>query len=531
MAAAPRPNMADRLKQIPRIYHVMKERDGFDIVYKGNVGVCAGAILVLSPDYIVPIMSRGHGNVLSSADILLGNVSGSSWQQVGSTIGGGQISTTFRPGFGGQGPSTALVPIGRPRPQASSSSSISINISSGISGMWTEEKPTMRGLNDRLSAYLARVRALEQANAALQAQINSAAGLGQSDEDAYDWQPDLDAAREALLKANLERARVEIERDSYALEVEQWRGKYRVEHSAATPHDPTGYATRPHRDWLSNQTLLKKSTSCEKFTPSLPAVFRSSNTQRRSNLDNKGDFVLEREMDLRADLEADINALKREMDEANMAKVDLEGQIEGAKSELEFMKQVHEQEVKDLRDRIANSGGGGQEVNMGQTSSQDLLAALQAIREEYEEIARKNKEELEKQFEKESGKIQQEATQQQEATGVTMSEVKEMKSQLQQLMAELEALKAMQRSLEEQIADAERENAFNLEAKVVIYEQLKAEIGRLKGEMSATLKSYNDMMKIKLELEAEISMYNQLLDGAGRWVQQSMPKTTHCKFS
>ncbi|XP_078663837.1 keratin, type 1 cytoskeletal 11-like isoform X1 [Branchiostoma floridae x Branchiostoma belcheri] len=410
-------------------------------------------------------MSRGHGNVLSSADILLGNVSGSSWQQTQRSGGGGTISTSYSTGGGGfgggggggygggrgGGSSMALVPAGRAS-ASFSSSSVSFSAGGGgggggISGMWTEEKPTMRGLNDRLSAYLARVRALEQANAALQAQINSAAGLGQSDEDAYDWQPDLDAAREALLKANLERARVEIERDSYALEVEQWRGK------------------------------------------------------------------LEREMDLRADLEADINALKREMDEANMAKVDLEGQIEGAKSELEFMKQVHEQEVKDLRDRIAGSGGGGMDVQMSTGSSQDLVAALKAIREEYEEIARKNKEDLERQFEKKSEAVKQEASKDVEAASVAMSEVKEMKSQVQGLMAELEALKAMQRSLEEQIADAERTNAFNLEAKVVIYDQLKAEIGRLKAEMSATLKSYNDMMKTKLALEEEISIYNNLLQG------------------
>ncbi|XP_035663323.1 keratin, type 1 cytoskeletal 11-like isoform X2 [Branchiostoma floridae] len=413
-------------------------------------------------------MSRGTGNILSSADILLGNVSGSSWQQTSRSGGGGMISSSYSLGGGGGGgggggfgggrgggASMALVPAGR---SSASFSSSSMSFSAGgggygggggggggISGMWTEEKPTMRGLNDRLSTYLARVRALEQANAALQEQINAASGLGGSDADAYDWQPDLDAAREALLKANLERARVEIERDSYALEVEQWRGK------------------------------------------------------------------LEREMDLRADLEADINALKREMDEANMAKVDLEGQIEGAKSELEFMKQVHEQEVKELRDRI--QGAGAVDIQMGQSSSQDLVAALKAIREEYEEIARKNKEDVERQFEKKAETVKQEASQNVEAASVAKSEVKEMKSQVQGLMAELEALKAMQRSLEEQIADAEMNNAQALESKQLILEQLKQEIARMKGEMSSTLKSYNDMMKTKLALEEEISIYNNLLQG------------------
>nr|CAA09068.1 intermediate filament protein E1 [Branchiostoma lanceolatum] len=412
-------------------------------------------------------MSRGTGNILSSADILLSNVSGLSWQQTSRSGGGGMISSSYSLGGGGGfgggggggggrgGASMALVPAGRASASFSSSSASfgggggggfggGGGGGGGISGMWTEEKPTMRGLNDRLSSYLARVRALEQANAALQAQINAASGVG-GDEDAYDWQPDLDAAREALLKANLERARVEIERDSYALEVEQWRGK------------------------------------------------------------------LEREMDMRADLEADINALKREMDEANMAKVDLEGQIEGAKSELEFMKSVHEQEVKDLRDRIG--AGGTMDIQMGQGSSQDLVAALKAIREEYEEIARKNKEDVERQFEKKAETVKQEASQNVEAASMAKSEVKEMKSQVQGLMAELEALKAMQRSLEEQIAEAERNNAEALEGKSMILEQLKQEIARLKGEMSATLKSYNDMMKTKLALEEEIGIYNNLLQG------------------
>ncbi|NXG68252.1 K1C18 protein, partial [Baryphthengus martii] len=78
-----------------------------------------------------------------------------------------------------------------------------------------------------------------------------------------------------------------------------------------------------------------------------------------------------------------------------MARLQLEGEIESLKEELIFMKKNHEEEVKSLQNQISNSG---LTVEVDAPKSQDLGKIMAEIRAQYDALAQKNLEDLEKQW-------------------------------------------------------------------------------------------------------------------------------------
>ena len=92
-------------------------------------------------------------------------------------------------------------------------------------------------------------------------------------------------------------------------------------------------------------------------------------------------------------MENDINGLRKVIDDTNITWLQLETEIEALKEELLFMKKNHEEEVNGLQNQIANSG---LTMDLDAPKSQDLGKIMADIRAQYDELARKNREELDK---------------------------------------------------------------------------------------------------------------------------------------
>ncbi|KAM4692314.1 keratin, type I cytoskeletal 12-like [Rhinophrynus dorsalis] len=154
------------------------------------------------------------------------------------------------------------------------------------------EKETMQNLNDRLAAYLNKVRALEESNSELEIKIREWYEKHQNacmpDQDYSKYYQIIDDLKKQILCSTVDNARIILEIDNARLAADDFKLKY------------------------------------------------------------------ENELCLRQGVEADINGLHRVLDDLNFAKCDLESQIEGLTEDIACLKKNHEEEIKNNRGATGN---------------------------------------------------------------------------------------------------------------------------------------------------------------------------------
>ncbi|XP_063156768.1 keratin, type I cytoskeletal 14-like [Candoia aspera] len=150
------------------------------------------------------------------------------------------------------------------------------------------EKQTMQNLNDRLAAYLDKVRALEEANTSLEIKIKEwyqNQGPG-PDRDYSSYFRTIEDLRSKILAAAVDNASVLLQIDNARLAADDFRTKFETEQA------------------------------------------------------------------LHMNVEGDINGLRRVLDELTLSRSDLEMQIENLKEELAYLKKNHEEEMSIFRKQV-----------------------------------------------------------------------------------------------------------------------------------------------------------------------------------
>uniref|UniRef100_A0A8C6E0M4 Keratin 15 n=1 Tax=Moschus moschiferus TaxID=68415 RepID=A0A8C6E0M4_MOSMO len=265
------------------------------------------------------------------------------------------------------------------------------------------EKITMQNLNDRLASYLDKVHALEEANRELEMKI-------------HDW------------------------------------------YQSQGP--------RPARDYSPYFKTIEdlRNKIIEATTENAQPLLQIDNARLAVD-----DFrtKYEHELTLRQSVEANINGLRRVLDELTLARTDLEMQIEGLKEELAYLKKNHEEEMKEFSNQLA----GQVNVEMDAAPGVDLTRVLSEMREQYEAMAEKNRRDAEAWFfSKKAG-------------------------------------------LENTLAETECRYAAQLQQIQGLISSIEAQLSELRSDMEAQNQEYKMLLDIKTRLEQEIATYRSLLEG------------------
>ncbi|XP_063815877.1 keratin, type I cytoskeletal 47 kDa-like isoform X2 [Pseudophryne corroboree] len=313
----------------------------------------------------------------------------------------------------------------------------------------TNEKQTMQNLNDRLASYLDKVKDLEEANTDLERKIR------------------------------------------------EWYDKRTSGSSTSKGVDYSKYYTIIED--LRNKILAATIDNAR-------AILQIDNARLAAD-----DFRLkyENELALRQSVEADINGLRRVLDELTLARSDLELQIESLTEELMHLKKNHQEEMTTVQ-----GGEAGQlTVEMNAAPGKDLTKLLNDMREQYETIAEKNRKEAEERYNEQSKDLKKEISAGVAEVHSTSTAITDLKRTLQGLEIELQSQLAMKKSLESTLAETEGRYCAQIAQIQNIISGVEEQLSQMRFDMERQSDEYRQLLDIKTRLEQEIEKYRQLLDG------------------
>ncbi|KAG8551624.1 hypothetical protein GDO81_004186 [Engystomops pustulosus] len=217
----------------------------------------------------------------------------------------------------------------------------------------------------------------------------------------------------------------------------------------------------------------------------------------------------EDEIRMREETEYALKAHKKDVDDATLARLDLEKKVESLLDEISFMRKVHEEEITELMAMLQASQVS---VEM-ELSKPDLTSALKDIRSQYESLAAKNLQSADEWYKSKFANLSEQASRSSEVIRASREEINDYRRQLQSKTIEIESLRGTNESLERQIQEMEERHIAETAGLQDAINQLENELRSTKGEMARHLREYQDLLNVKMALDIEIAAYRKLLEG------------------
>jgi len=351
------------------------------------------------------------------------------------------------------------------------------------------EKQELIQLNDRFANYLDRVKYLEQTNKQLQTtldQLRSKWGLD-SDRFKTQFEPQLNDLRASIDLATVDKAKAEIrsKRAEYDLlfykkladEANQWTQQDKLKINSLESTIEENQRELQHLQRLMQDLM----NDIEKYRNEMKHLYE------------------------------EISRLLIELDQETLARIKIENEKQTLEEQIPFLSAIHEQEMNELRNLSSPNIG----IDPTTFYKNELQRAIREIRNDFENLSKSQRSELEEYYRIKTDEIVQQAQKQkqqqnnqlqnQENSNQIRISINETKKEMFDLQQNYNDHLQQMSQLESKLETLKRENGDLIDGR-------EREILELRSRLNDLMAAYDEIVSNKSSLEFEINTYRRLLE-------------------
>jgi len=228
----------------------------------------------------------------------------------------------------------------------------------------------------------------------------------------------------------------------------------------------------------------------------------------------------EEEINKRNGSENEFVMLKKDVDSGYLSRVDLEDRVAALADEINFLKSLYDEELRELAASMQDTSV---VVQMNNSRGLNMEQVINDTKAQYEFVAARSKDEAEGWYKTKFDQMTAQADQYGNELRNTKNEIAEINRLIAKLQNDIATVKGQRSNLKSQVSEAEEHGERATKDAQDRIRDLEAAMQRAKQDMARQVREYQELMNIKLALDIEISTYRKLLEGEeDRLGQQSV---------
>lgn len=350
-----------------------------------------------------------------------------------------------------------------------------------------KEKKAMQDLNERFANYIEKVRFLEAQNRKLGDELDKLKekwGKETTQIQAM-YQTELGEAKRLLEEAEKEKARLEQRVAALEEQLDELRRKLADATKAAAD-------IREKID-QQNQTLSDYEAEINLLRRRVESLTGDKDKDKRRI----------------AQLQDALNRARIDLDNETLLHIDAENRRQALEDELEFLKNVHDQELKELA-ALAYRDTTSENRDFWKN---EMGGALREIQRVYDDKMDKMREDMDTFYSMKVQEFRTGATRNTMDATHTKEETIRLRTQLQDLRNKLNDLENKNNMLKRELDNLLKEKADRERELLEDKDKLEKDVIKMRAELDAINRELQDLQDTRLSLELEIAAYRKLLEG------------------